>query len=654
MMANSFDVIAMLKANVSDFKKGMKEAEGTLKNFKQASGSTLQNIGNLASGAGKALTIGVTAPLIAAGTKAYLMAADMEDALGATEQIFGSAANEVKSWADNLESYYGIAESKALEYSNTMGAMLKNIGGLSEQEAAKTAGNLVELAGDLTAMFGGTTESAIQALTGALKGNVAMLDNYGMGVNEATIKLKAMQMGLIETGVSAAENERLLLNVEKAQSKYNEAVTKYGSESIEAREAANKLALANEKVEQAANNATGELTLEQKQAATLALIMEQTADAQGQAAREADGASGSMRALMTELKNLSTELGQVLLPIITPFIAKLRDMVAEFGNLSDEQKKNIVKWAGIAAALGPVLLVVGKVIAFIPSLIAGFKALGVVLGVLTSPISLVVVAIGALVAWLVHAWNTNEDFRNGIINGWNNIVAAAQQLASNIATWFGNMVTTIITTGTNIVNSVKQTWDNVTTSISNAVGKAKEAAGNVMQGVLDTITGWFSSFANAGANIVGMIADGIRGAVGKVTSAIGNVTSKIRDFLPFSPAKKGALRDIHRLNFGGTIADSIKRDSFKPIQAVSDLTQGIRSTWSNDVGRLQANVGGSVKRDIQTSVNVQNSGANSLLAQLLNREQYLVLDTGAFVGHTQHAYDKANGAVINLGKRVKR
>lgn len=597
MMAN-FDVVAILKANISDFKSGMKEAEDTLKEFQKASSSTFQNIGNLASGAGKALTIGVTAPLVAAGTQAFMFAADIEDAFGATEQIFGSAANEVKSWADSLESYYGIAKSDALQYGNTMGAMLKNIGGLSETEAAKTAGNLVELAGDLSAMFGGSTESAVQALTGALKGNYAMLDNYGMGVNEATIKAKALEMGL--------------------------------------------------------SDGTGELSLQAKQAAALALIMEQTADAQGQAAREADGASGSMKGLMTELKNLSTELGQVLIPIITPFIAKLRDLVGRFKNLSDEQKQNIVKWAGIAAALGPVLLVVGKLIAFIPSLIAGFKALGVVLGVLTSPIGLVVVAIGALVAWLVYAWKTNENFRNGIINGWNNIVAAAQQLATNIATWFGNMVNTIITTGTNIVNSVKQTWDNVTTSISNAVGKAKEAASSVMQGVIDTIKGWFGSFVGAGANIVGMIADGIRGAVGKVKSAIGSVTSKIRDFLPFSPAKKGALRDIHRLNFGGTIADSIKRDSFKPIQAVSDLTQGIRSTWSNDVGRLQANVGGSVKRDIQTSVNVQHSGANSLLAQLLNREQYLVLDTGAFVGHTQHAYDVANGAVINLGKRVKR
>ena len=589
-MAN-FDVIAILKANVSDFKKGMKEAEGTIKGFQKASGSMVQKIGGLVSGAGKALTIGVTAPLVAAGTKAYLMAADMEDALGATEQIFGSAANEVKSWASNLESYYGIAESDALQYGNTMGAMLKNIGGLSEKEAAKTAGNLVELAGDLSAMFGGSTDSAIQALTGALKGNNSMLDNYGMGVNEATIKAKAFEMGL--------------------------------------------------------SDGTGELTLQQKQAATLALIMEQTADAQGQAAREADGASGSMKGLITEIKNLTTELGQELIPIITPFIRYLRDLVGKFKGLSDEQKENVAFWIGIAAAIGPVLWVVGKVI-------AGIKILGAVFAFLTSPIGLVIAVIAVLVGWFVYAWNTNEDFRNGIINGWNNIKEGAKQLASDIKTWFGNMVDTIKETGTNIINKVKETWNKVTTSISNAVGKAKEAAGNVMQGVIDTITGWFGNFAEAGANIVGMIADGIRGAVGKVTSAIGGVTSKIRAYLPFSPAKKGALRDIHRLNFGGTIADSIKRDSFKPIQAVSDLTQGIRSAWSNDVGRLQANVGGSVKRDIQTSVNVQSNGMNSLLAQLLNREQYLVLDTGAFVGQTQHAYDKANGAVINLGKRVKR
>lgn len=206
----------------------------------------------------------------------------------------------------------------------------------------------------------------------------------------------------------------------------------------------------------------------------------------------------------------------------------------------------------------------------------------------------------------------------------------------------------------NIVTSVKTAWDNVVTSITGAVGKAKSAAESVMQGIVDTIKGWFSNFTSAGANIVGMIADGIKGAVGKVTGAIGDVVSKIREYLPFSPAKTGPLKDIHRLNFGGTIADSIYRDTHKPIAAMQGLTKGIRDTWSNDVGRLQANVGGSVKRDIQTSVNIQSNGVNSLLSQILNHQQYLVLDTGAFVGHTQSAYDKANGTVINLGKRVKR
>src|SRR5699024_6351267 len=50
------------------------------------------------------------------------------------------------------------------------------------------------------------------------------------------------------------------------------------------------------------------------------------------------------------------------------------------------------------------------------------------------------------------------------------------------------------------------------------------------------------------------IADGIKGAISKVTDAIGNVTQKVRDFLPFSPAKDGPLKDLDKLDFGGTIS----------------------------------------------------------------------------------------------------
>ena len=118
----------------------------------------LDSFGKKATDVGKTLSATVTAPIVGVGIASFKMAADLQDAFGATDQIFKSASEGVKTWADNLESYYGIAESEALTYANTMGAMLQNIGGLTEEEAAKQSQILVELAGDLTAMFGGTTE----------------------------------------------------------------------------------------------------------------------------------------------------------------------------------------------------------------------------------------------------------------------------------------------------------------------------------------------------------------------------------------------------------------------------------------------------------------------------------------------------------------
>ena len=97
----------------------------------------LDKFGEKAVDVGKKLTAGVTVPIVGMGTAAFLFAADLEDAFGATEQIYKGSADEVKAWADALQSYYGIAEKDALEYANIMGAMLQNIGGLREAEAAK-------------------------------------------------------------------------------------------------------------------------------------------------------------------------------------------------------------------------------------------------------------------------------------------------------------------------------------------------------------------------------------------------------------------------------------------------------------------------------------------------------------------------------------
>lgn len=295
------------------FQREVAKAEQELKNFEKQLKDTgitaeqvskkLKDVGEKVTDIGKDLSLKVTAPIVAAGAASFKMAADMQDAVGATEQIYKNAADAVKEWANSLPSYYGIAESEALEYANMMGTMLVNIGGLTEEQAAKQAQTLIELAGDLTAMYGGTTADAVRALTGALKGNNTMLDNYGMAVNDAMIKTKALEMGLYD--------------------------------------------------------GTGQMDLATKQAATLALIMEQTGAAQGQASREAEGASGSMRAFATEIKNLAIDTGEILLPVITPLISKAREILKRFSELSPETQKIIIVIAGLAAAIGPLLVVLG-------------------------------------------------------------------------------------------------------------------------------------------------------------------------------------------------------------------------------------------------------------------------------------------------------
>jgi len=359
--------LANLENALAKNNKELEKASSGMEQFKikaEKMGESLKKIGDKVGDVGKKMSMAITAPIVGAGAASFKFAADLQDAMGAAEQIFKGASGDVKKWADGLDSAYGIAESDALSYANTMGAMLQNIGGLSEEEAAKQSETLVQLAGDLTAMFGGTTESAVQALTGALKGNNAMLDNYGMGVNDATIKAKALEMGL--------------------------------------------------------SDGTGALTLQAKQAATLALIMEQTADAQGQAAREADGASGSMRSLQTELKNIATDIGEILLPIITPLVASIKEMVQRFAVLSPEAQKTIVVIAGIAAAIGPLLVVAHGIISTIVTITSILPALGTAFTALTGPIGLAVAAIAGAIAIgvaLYKNWDTIKAKGGELLNG---------------------------------------------------------------------------------------------------------------------------------------------------------------------------------------------------------------------------------------------
>lgn len=109
---------------------------------------------------------------------------------------------------------------------------------------------------------------------------------------------------------------------------------------------------------------------EYKKATEDATAAQEAADAQmSESARNWEELQGS-------LETLSITVGEKLLPIFNDGVKYVTDLVDSFGELSDEQQNNILKWAGIAAAAGPVLTIAGKGIFVFGKLTTGVGKLG--------------------------------------------------------------------------------------------------------------------------------------------------------------------------------------------------------------------------------------------------------------------------------------
>lgn len=168
--------------------------------------------------------------------------------------------------------------------------------------------------------------------------------------------------------------------------------------------------------------------------------------------------------------------------------------------------------------------------------------------------------------------STGFNFIRSIIS---NVMSAIRSIISTV--WNGIRGTT-----TSVVNAIRNTISRIFNSLAgivrNAFSSVSKAVRNGLNRALTIIKSLFSRFKDAGKNIVKSIADGIKGAIGMVTDAIGNVTKKIRDFLPFSPAKEGPLRDIMNVKIAESIAEAIRRGRNSAVKEMDKLASELFET----------------------------------------------------------------------------
>lgn len=519
-------------------------------------GEKMKTVGDKISGVGRNMMIGVTTPLAAIGTAGFKLAADIEDSLGAVDQIFGKSSDSIKDWAEELPAYYGVNKKEALEYSTIMGSLLQNIGGMNQDEAAKMSASLTELGSDLSAMFVGTPESAINSLTQALKGNYATLENYGMGITAAAVSQRALEMGLADT--------------------------------------------------------VGQLTQQDRQVAALDMIWEQTTKTQGQARREADSSSGVLKALTVTLKDLTATIGQVLLPILTPLLEKLKNWLQRFKELDSATQQQIVKMAMFAAAIGPVLLVIGKITSGIGSIVTAggslFKwldkaskalaAAGSSLGKVALSISGIIAIIGALVGAFVYLWQTNEDFRNKIVEIWGNIKGAFEQLCSGIV----ERLNALGLEFESITEVFKAIWQAFTDFLAPIFEGAFNLIAIVFQGFVDVFFGIWDAFS---ALFQGNW-EGFWNGISAILTGIWNAIVAL--FENALNTIKGIM-DVF-LGWFGTSTENV----FNRVGTfISNIWNGIKNTISNTVNAIQSSIGGAWDWIITKTTNVWNGIKSAIM-----------------------------------------
>ena len=156
-----------------------------------------------------------------------------------------------------------------------------------------------------------------------------------------------------------------------------------------------------------------------------------------------DTPEGQFIKLQQELGALRDEIGTALLPVfkdlmiimrrdIVPIVQRIVDSIknaaASFNSLSEGQRKNIITLVAFLAVLGPLLIIIGKIIAVTKTFISVIKLLG--LAFAANPIGFILTAIALLVVAFITAYKTSEKFKNIVNGALNAVIKVAENLAN--------------------------------------------------------------------------------------------------------------------------------------------------------------------------------------------------------------------------------
>lgn len=609
-MSKIVDVTLRLKDNLSSgFKQAEKNFTSSSRKFTQ-NGKQIQSAGKAITGVGAKLTAGVTAPIVALGTTSVKNFGDVDKQLRLVQQTMGSTSNVAKDLAPAMKkaasnSVFTMKEAadaslnfarqgrNAKETAQMLAPAMNLAAGTSTDlsEVTNGLGNSLKIFGmkasDATeasnifmraqAQANTTTSDLFSAMSTA--GPVAASVGWNM-------KDLAVTTGVFgNAGISGSEGATALkTGLARLASPAKDGATWIKKLGLNIFDSNGKMKSMAEVQSQLHNSFKGLTQQQQLQAASAIFGKNQMAkwmtlinaspkevqklskglEDQAVTSKKASnalmsGTGGSIEKLKSTFDVFKYSLGQTIAGPVTKFISKLTDMIQKFNEMPASQQKSIAKMLAFAAAIGPGLVIFGKMVTGIGSTVtylgkfgSAIKKAGGLLKLVTSPAGIVIIVLVAIVTvtiLVITHWKQIKKVASNVFGFIKTIVKA-------VGTAFKAVGKVFVSIGKTIASVFKKIWAVVTTVFAPVIDAVKgyvDGCKKVFSGLIDFITGvftgnwkkaWegvkkiFGGVFEALKSLVKAPMNAVISLINKAISGINKLSVKIPDWVPGVGGKK--------------------------------------------------------------------------------------------------------------------
>ena len=557
---------SILKLNITGDSSKLKSALNSASSQMSSFGSKMQSVG-------KSMTAKLTLPLVAAGAAATKMAFDFDKSMGQIESLVGIAGDEVKKMGETAkkmavdtgksaneaaEALFFITSAglKGADATDTLNASLKaSAVGLGETKViadlATSAMNAygaenLNASASTDIMVAAVREGKLEAsaLAGAMGGVIPLASNMGVGFDEVGAAMAAMS----RTGTGAAEGATqltaILASIKKPTDGAVQSLAKMGLSTEDVQKSLSEdgllatLEMLQSGLKQTGQDTTaifpniralkGVLDLTGAGVESTRQIFDSLSNTMGATDEAFEKTSKTASFQMTQglnaMKSSLLTVGQVILTAVAPAVQKIgaffTSLSEKFKALSPTTQKIIVAFAGIVAALGPVIAIIGTLLTMAPAIgaaislmlgpigliVAGLTAVSVVIYKNWSGIKAALVKLGN---YFIELYNNSLPIQlavNSIIMVFKNLVAVGKFVFSTLSTiikLFGQNISTVFGSAADLIMGIF-TFD---------IDKIKSGFNNLTNGLKDNFTNAFENIKTEAGNLGSSVADNFNEAL---------------------------------------------------------------------------------------------------------------------------------------------